>query len=123
MNHSFYHPYFVINESQCPPGVLRSKKTRLKYLFHIFARAFEVHNGRILDKETTERECHIITNTENNKSSFLPCEAIYHLNLPLVRLYSRQEHFEIHILHVEATFYERLMITACDPMLRAKNIS
>jgi len=110
--------YQIYREEQFPEGLFRTEKGRQGILQGAFCDVFLQRNGMKPIEEHLKKECRQIENVDESTYERLPCLAMYHHDLPLVRLYFRGGQYELHTLAKEVSMPEIVMLVSCDELNR-----
>jgi hypothetical protein len=108
--------YNIYKEEDFPAGVFRSEEGRKVFLMNAFFSVFKERNGVALTEERLKEECHGVKNDDESSYKLLPCLAMYHGSLPLVRLYFRGGGYELHTLRPGVSKEDALRIAIFDEL-------
>ena len=110
--------YNIYSEDQFPVGMFRTEEGRKEILHGAFRDVFLQRNGTEPTVEQLRNECRQIENVEESSYERLPYLAMYHQDLPLVRLYFRGGQYELHTLVKELSIWDTVMLVSCDELNR-----
>lgn len=91
--------YLVYSESNFPPGALDSELSRKSILMGFFAWYYSMTNsGAELTEELAISDCKLIENHLPDTFNSLAWLSLYYQSLPVVRLFFRNDAYELHVL-------------------------